>query len=120
MPPIKVEYASAVPVGFTFVTNRLFFRDAFVVTGKSVEVVKPATYALPAGSTAIALASSSWLPPRYPSQSSFIETASNLAMKAVEQGGGCGPCRQYCAVSLATTVLIAPGVGGTAGLMPAT
>src|SRR2546425_508587 len=42
MLPIKVEYASAVPEGFTFVTNKLFFRDAFVVTGKSVEVVKPA------------------------------------------------------------------------------
>jgi hypothetical protein len=56
-----VENTNFVPVGSSTVTNNPG-GEAATVTGKLVEIVVPTTYALPALSTAIALAPSTRFP----------------------------------------------------------
>jgi hypothetical protein len=99
-PPRYVEYSSALPAGFSFVTNALPMPLALVsnapdVVGKSGEPVRPVRYALPMASTAISTAVSSLIPPRkveyssaVPEGFSFITYASWLPLGVTSNAPG--------------------------------
>src|ERR1700730_2429620 len=93
LPPRYVEYMSALPAGLSLEANasspppKLVVCSAPAVTGKSVELVAPVTYAAPVASTAMAVPASGEPtmppdPPRYVLYTSPFPEAFNFATKA--------------------------------------